>query len=179
MGFEAEVGLITNPKARRIEKGWVAKIDLQNETLEFLRASEVTQPSKTGCIIKAKYEFSNGNYYIILRDDSSHKNKRVYYELYYAFDNKLQELASITFTTKYPEFSAKSDELKQVLKKAYNNANNCKSKTISALIAVAKYHWQKQNNQLDISEIVKQELQNLMQKYNISKQKLLEIVQTL
>jgi len=174
--FEEEIKLLANARAARC-KPFVSKIDLQTGELEFLRPTEVTNHRK-GNIYAAKYAFENGNYYLIRTDWSSHRNSDIDYILYFAFDNKLNEIARINIKNRIPEFLCENDEIKEVLKQAYNKAENGR-KVINALIAVAKYHWQKQNDQLNISEIVKQELQNLMQKYNINKQKLLEIVQTL
>jgi len=176
--FEHEILLVSNYKAMRI-KPFVAKVNLNTNKLEFLRAKEA-EFTPNGVVKKGIYEFENGNFYIILRDFSSHRNKDVYYTLYLAVNNKLQEIARLSYYTgsKIPKFSAIDDETKKVLVDSFHNATN--NKTINALIKVARYYAQK----LGISEkskddLIREEIILLCKKYNITVQELIKIAQSL
>ena len=167
--FEEKIELVKNPKAMRT-KPWVARVNLDSSEIEFLKPVEYKSE------YTRVYEFENSNFYIVCSDYSSHKNKRVYYTLYLAADNKLLEIASIAFTA-YPSFSAIDDEAKTVLKKAYNSADN--NKTTTALIEVAKWYAAKFNiNAKDVEDQVRQELAMICKKYNVTIQELIDIAKS-
>ena len=170
MRFEKEIRLVRNHKAMRT-KPWVARVDLEKSELEFLKATEYV-----GTYIRV-YEFENNNFYIICSDNSSHKNKHVTYTLYFAKDNELKEIASIEFTN-FPRFYAIDDEVKQILKRAYNSANS--NKTVTALIEVAKYYATKHNIiKVSVEEQIRQEIEMICKKYNIKVEELINIAKSL
>lgn len=156
--FEEEIILIGNPKVGR--KGWVARVDVDAGTIDFL-------PRVEGSRARATFEFEDGNFYIIARDTSSWKNSRQYYELYLAKDGELEELASISFENRARAFDAVDDDMLEVLKKAYMNAGT--NKTTTALIAVAKAYAEREGiTKPDLAEVIREGVEAIAKMHGLT-----------
>ncbi len=124
--------LVENPRAMR-GNGWVAVI--QNDNIQFLRASipEFSKNTLTG----GTYLLDKGSYVIVKYDQSSHKNSRQYYVLYYVSggEEKIKEIASISIINN--NISFKPSSLEDIYLTAPAEA---KSKVIYALIQYLKQY---------------------------------------
>jgi len=132
--FEQKIELTRNAKCGR---GWVAEINLETETLNFLRAKE-------GYVdYEGTFRFENMKFYIRKYSASSWKNSRDYYDLVLAFNNKLIRIIEIDFISGKKEIEIgdiENEELKEhLIKKCeelYEKAE--RNKTTTALIKIAK-----------------------------------------
>lgn len=164
--FEKKMDIVRNTKCAG--KYWIAKIT-ENDELEFLSPIE-------GCKGHGVYSFRNGEFYIVLDDFSSWKNSRCSYTLYYAMNNDLNKIASITFINNIKEFDAIDDDIKTAMKQFYKKESNGK-KVVNTLIKTAKYYAQRENiTKFDIKQMIKYEIEAIMEKYNISKEDLISII---
>ena len=164
--FEKEIRLAGNPKVA--SKYWIARL-VNGEDLEFLNPLE-------GSRVKGTYILRNGEFYIALENQSSWKNSRQFYKLYYAIDNDLKMIAEIDFINSRKEFYAADDEIKEKMKEFYRNEANGR-KVINTLIKTAKYYAQREGLQeIDKKELLKDEITALIKKYEISKEELLKII---
>jgi len=164
--FEETITLLSNPRVGG--KGWVARVDLDAGSINFL-------PRVEGSRARATFEFEEGNFYIIARDDSSWKNSRQYYELYLAKNGELEEIASINFINRARSFEAIDDELNSVMKKAYMNAST--NKTTTALIAVARAYAEREGlHKPDIEEVIREEVAAIAQKHGLTLDELLSLL---
>lgn len=164
--FEKEMDIVRNPKCAG--KYWIARIN--NDNLEFLSPLE-------GSKGHGVYVFRNGEFYIVLDDFSSWKNSRCSYTLYYAINNELKSIASITFINNRKEMDAIDDDVKKAMKEFYKNESNGR-KVVNTLIKTAKYYAQREGiEEIDKKEIVKREIEALIDKYNITKDELMEILE--
>ena len=167
--FEKEISLVRNPKAI-CNKPWVARINLDTNELEFLKATEYKDT------YTRKYEFENGEFYIVVSDRSSHKNKLVNYTLYMGAKDDLVEIARISFT-RFPKFSGVDEEVKSILKKAYISASD--KKTVTALIEVAKWYAAKFSiNGKSVEDQIRQELAMMCRKYRVTIDKIIEVAKS-
>lgn len=168
MKFEEKIVLCRNPKAAA-RRGWVAEVDLENEKLLFLRAIEYDRSGGT-------YKFEEGKFYIILSDESSHKNSRQYYTLYLAKDKDLKEIATVAYVNRSRSFDAIDEETKKFLKKAYASSSNGK-KTTTALIKTAKWYAQRHKlKKVSVKEKILADLEEFCEERGITIEDLKKIL---
>ncbi len=163
--FEKMMDIVRNTKCAG--KYWIAGITKNG--LDFLSPIE-------GSRGHGLYSFRNGEFYIVLDDFSSWKNSRCSYTLYYAINNDLNMIASITFINNRKEMDAIDDDIKTAMKQFYKNESNG-SKVINTLIKTAKYYAEREGIiKVDIKQMIKYEIEAMMEKYNISKEDLISII---
>jgi len=165
--FEKELVLIRNPRVGG--KGWVAKVNLGTEGIEFL-------PRIEGDRAAATFEFEEGELYIVAEDRSSWKNSYQRYSLMVAKDGDLDEIAYIAFDNRRREIWAETEELEKALKRAYMSAT--KNKVTTALIAVAKAYAEA-NGVVERTkeEKVIGEVMEVAQRYGVSLDELIAILE--
>jgi len=118
-----KVELVQNPKAMR-KRGFVAKLHLDKPTdqcLEFLKAG-IPEYSKSGVLVAGEFDLNEGDFYIVRKDTSSHKNSRQCYELITLKNGTLTVIAAIDYLNGTPSFfpAIAQDFLKAIYARSKN-----------------------------------------------------------
>jgi len=127
--FIKKLRLVENPRAMR-SFPFIARVNLEESKIEYLNAI-------SGDRYREEYEFENGQFYITREEWSFHGNVRVSYTLYYAINNELKIVATISFGyNNYREFNGSDFISTDTIKKIY--LKQTKNEIINTLIEVAK-----------------------------------------
>jgi len=155
--------LFRNPKAIRVVP-FIARVNIEVGSLSYLNPKTIYE---NGFYV-ADVELSDNNFYLICQDFSSHKHPRVILSLIYVENSKCKTLLEVEGGKVRGE--NKAVELYKHYRKRYDE--------IESIIKVAQWYRMEHGMGLSEENLI-EELKVLCAKYNITIDKLKEIVNSL
>jgi len=157
-----QITLQRNPKATRA-KTFVAEIDAVQGNIRFVKPVKGTWGNG---VVKGLYELEEGKYYLMRRDESSHKNARIIYEVVVPKGGKLETVAKVIYGNGSKDFETKKEWETKLQRHLYNTP------TITGLVNFVTEISEPLSREEEIAE----ELRKIMERYGVGKEELMEIL---